>query len=154
MRRTCSCSLKCRLLALILAWPVTGLDMLLQLVPCNASDPYQRWGGFAHGSEGGQLRNTGSKLCVSKETEQPQQIAGLSAASCGDQNSALVLRHNGTFAQVRTGECLEATYERGVPGTYFVFNRCIAELRGPTLPRERNQRPGGKRQTPGLLHAG
>eukprot|EP00966_Prymnesium_polylepis_P314274 7262443-Prymnesium_polylepis.2 len=125
------------------------LDLLLRLVPCNVSDPYQQWTGpVLHGTPHA-LENAGSKSCLSESTELPAEVVGLSLAACGENSSAFMLRaHSGEIVHVSSGRCLEAAYERGVQGVYFVFNSCYSS----DSPRYADQRFAAN-ATSGLLHS-
>lgn len=100
------------------------LDLLLQLAPCNASDPLQHWIVAQPGIPSA-LRNAGSDMCVSSELEQPGGIVGLSAAACADRGSVMTLRTNGSIALLATAQCLGASNEGGVRGISFLFGDCV-----------------------------
>jgi hypothetical protein len=51
-------------------------------------------------------------------------VVGITAGACTANSSALELRTTGEVVLVKSGQCLEAAYERGVPGVYFVFSDC------------------------------
>eukprot|EP01047_Picozoa_sp_COSAG01_P075807 COSAG01_NODE_13108_length_1634_cov_1.533550_2_plen_317_part_00 len=125
-------------------------DLLLQLAHCDMRDVRQSWSGIppaaAHGGSGSFTMQIGGRsrsgpsgppaLCVSEETEQPGQIVGVSAAACRQNSSSLQLR-GGALVLLRTGQCLEATYERGVQGVYFLWSPCIDDALAATQAGQR-----------------
>ena len=101
------------------------LEMLLHLVPCNDSDPWQQWRGVALQGKPAALQNVGSKLCLSEIREQPAKVVGLSSAACNASGSELMMRRgSGEIILASSGQCLEAAYERGVQGVYFLYSDC------------------------------
>ena len=87
------------------------LEMLLHLVPCNDSDPWQQWRGVALQGKPAALQNVGSKLCLSEIREQPAKVVGLSSAACNASGSELMMRRgSGEIILASSGQCLEAAY--------------------------------------------